>query len=641
MLAFLRSVFCVLLLFLCFACQKVRYYESEYLSEIENNFIENINKNIPDFSTPTIPDPDCIVLDMPEKVVWLTSELKDLSDSNTISGGTFRKAISRYPSTFRYMGPDTDNFTTSLVWTTVSLLSLNPETMEIMPAVATHWAFGADGKTVYFKLHEYATWSDGHPCTADDFLFAFEFMASPFLNDAWYNNYVKQMEITKINDYCISIRYLPDVKMPPTRLLNIVNISPRPKHFYSGEIKEDWYVRYDQIPEPTNGAYEINMNESIPGKLLVYNRVNNWWARSYPHLKHTANVSRIEYTVFKSEVDAMRAFYNGDLDVYTYPTKRSWKFAESTPVILDGYISRYIFNYVPLEGITGIYLNTKSQIFSNKRVRQALYYALDIQGMVDVVLDGEYARYHNVGFGQGWSGISFNDETIKKPEFNPEHARQIFVSEGYTLEESDGILRNEAGERLSFVLYYYAKYLSPELVYIRDKAREAGLEIILSYAPYEECLKYIEDGSYSAFLEQFSTWFFPNYEEQFSKASSEVAGSNNYWGYWSPQMEQLLQNANNASSLNEFAENNKNIERLLHDEALVIPTYFSNTVRLDAWRWVRYPHWGNRKDIEYELDPYGYMWIDENIQYEVFNAVKQNKKFKQNIYKLSERYLQK
>ncbi|MEL3909089.1 MAG: ABC transporter substrate-binding protein [Treponemataceae bacterium] len=641
MLSFLRKVFCAMLFFLLFACQKVRYYESEYLSEIEDNFREKINKNIPDFGSPTIPDSECVVLDMPEKVVWLTSELKDLSDPNVITGGTLRKAIYQYPTTFRYMGPNTNNYTQPFVWTTLPLLAINPETLEVMPSAATHWAFSKDGKTVYFKLHEFATWSDGHPCTADDFVFAVEFMSSPFLNDEGYSAFAEEIEIQKINDYCISIRYLVDTKIPPTKLLNMVNIAPRPKHFYGGEISEDWYIRYDQIPEPTTGAYEINMNESIQDRLLVYDRVTNWWARSYPHLKNTANVSRIEYVVFDSQEDILRAFYNGDLDVYTYPTKHSWEFAESQAEIINGYINRYIFNFVPLEGITGIYLNTRTEIFSNKRVRQALYYALDIQGMVDIALDGEYVRYHNVGLGQGWSRVFFNDETIRKPDFNPERAREIFISEGYKFEGPDGILRKSTGERLSFTLYYYVKIMSRELLYLRDKAREAGLEIILSYASYEKFWEDVSQGEYSACLERFSTWFFPNYEQHFSKASSEVVGSVNYWGYWSPQMEELLKDVNNATSLDEFAEANKNIERLLHDEALIIPTYFSNATLFGAWRWVRFPHWGNRQDIEGELDPYGYMWIDENIRYEVFKAVKQNKRFRQNTYNLSERYLKK
>ena len=59
-----------------------------------------------------------------------------------------------------------------------ALLDLHPNTLNFLPSLATHWAFGADGKTVYYKLDPERRWSDGVPVTADDYLFNRELQIS-------------------------------------------------------------------------------------------------------------------------------------------------------------------------------------------------------------------------------------------------------------------------------------------------------------------------------------------------------------------------------------------------------------------------------------------------------------------------------
>ncbi len=40
---------------------------------------------------------------------------------------------------------------------------------------------------MYFKIHKNASWSDGVPVTADDFIFTLEFMRSKYIRDPWHN----------------------------------------------------------------------------------------------------------------------------------------------------------------------------------------------------------------------------------------------------------------------------------------------------------------------------------------------------------------------------------------------------------------------------------------------------------------------
>ena len=76
----------------------------------------------------------------------------------------------------------------------LGLIGLHPNTENIIPEIATHWAFGADKKSMYFKLNPQARWSDGKPVTAQDFAYTIEFMRSEEIVAPWYNDYYTRDE---------------------------------------------------------------------------------------------------------------------------------------------------------------------------------------------------------------------------------------------------------------------------------------------------------------------------------------------------------------------------------------------------------------------------------------------------------------
>ncbi|WP_289628587.1 ABC transporter substrate-binding protein, partial [Escherichia coli] len=45
--------------------------------------------------------------------------------------------------------------------------------------MATSWEVSNDGKTYTFHIREDAKWSDGHPVTAEDFVFGWQHLLDP------------------------------------------------------------------------------------------------------------------------------------------------------------------------------------------------------------------------------------------------------------------------------------------------------------------------------------------------------------------------------------------------------------------------------------------------------------------------------
>ncbi len=158
---------------------------------------------------------------LPEGLVWLTNDEDPVFASpDAKRGGTFRSYIVGFPATLRMHGPDSNDgdYIPIKRSMSVALLDLQPNTLKFIPSLATHWAFGADGKTVYFKLDPRARWSDGEPVTADDYVFAREFRTSEFIVDPYGKNYftthiVDIVEARRLYD----LRHRPRRRSRPTR----------------------------------------------------------------------------------------------------------------------------------------------------------------------------------------------------------------------------------------------------------------------------------------------------------------------------------------------------------------------------------------------------------------------------------------
>ena len=66
-----------------------------------------------------------------------------------------------------------------IIWNTFEgLVQAHPATLKPLPAIATHWDISNDGRVYRFYLRP-SFWSDGHPLTADDFVFALRRLVDP------------------------------------------------------------------------------------------------------------------------------------------------------------------------------------------------------------------------------------------------------------------------------------------------------------------------------------------------------------------------------------------------------------------------------------------------------------------------------
>ena len=77
-----------------------------------------------------------------------------------------------------------------------ALVEYHPKTMDPMPAIAESWEIGAGGTEYVFYLRKNATFSNGDPITAHDFVYSFRRAVSPELAalNGYLGFYIKYAE---------------------------------------------------------------------------------------------------------------------------------------------------------------------------------------------------------------------------------------------------------------------------------------------------------------------------------------------------------------------------------------------------------------------------------------------------------------
>jgi microcin C transport system substrate-binding protein len=553
-------------------------------------------------------------------------------------GGTYRGYIAEFPDTFRTVGPNANGSYRPYFTTSPGLVDNNGETKEWMPALATDWAFGADGRSIYFKLNEKARWTDGTPVTSADYTFMLAMMRSPNIQDPWYNEfYTKQVvDVKAFGDFVIRVQ--AGVPMARDDLLYNVNLTPRPRHFYAGEIRKDWVDAFQWTFEPTAGPYSLASYKK--GESLSFKKVKDWWGYQYDYNRYRFNVDSLEFRVITGGNDIVRNyFYNGEIDSYPLIVPQEWADAETHEPVKKGYIDRQYNFYVPLTGVSGIILNVKDPLFADVRVRRGLYYAINIQKMIDTALRGEYSRYHNIGLAHVFAGNTFDDDSIRKPAFDPGKAAELFGAAGYSSSGADGIRKNAQGDRLSFELLYQSPNHTERLSVLKEEAKKAGLEIQL---------KLMQQGAFTAVREKkFQAWWggmstslYDDYWEYFHSVNAAGTQTNNFWGYADKDMDKLLDSFRRESDLARKAALDRRIQKKVDEAALVIPNYYVPYWRGAAWKWIRFPAWLSQKYFDDFFDPFsgttgytGYFWVDGDIRKEVIDAERGGKVYTPRIVK--------
>jgi peptide/nickel transport system substrate-binding protein len=295
--------------------------------------------------------------------------------------------------------------------------------LSLAPALATSWR--QTSPTVWrFELRKGVQFHDGKPFTADDVVFSFARTQVDGSDMKSYTNDVK--EVRKINDHAVEI----ETKAPFPILPDVISLV----YIMSKKWAED-----NQAARPVdrrkgvenaasfraNGTGPYRLRERQPNVRTTFVRNGNYWG------KIDGNVQEVIFTPIGNDATRVAALLSGEVDVMEpVPVQDIDRVNGSANAkAMVGPELRTIFLGMDQSRNELLYSSVKGKNpFKDKRVRQAFYQAIDIEGIQKTVMRGA-ARPTGLMVGPGING--FDAGLNKRLAYDPDGARKLLADAGY------------------------------------------------------------------------------------------------------------------------------------------------------------------------------------------------------------------
>ncbi|MDP2681717.1 MAG: peptide-binding protein [Deltaproteobacteria bacterium] len=295
--------------------------------------------------------------------------------------------------------------------------------------LAESWDISKDGLVITFYLKKGVKWTDGVEFTADDVMFGYKTIIDEKTPTAYSEDFKQVKKAEVIDKYTFRIIY--EKPFAPA-LGSWSYIVVLPKHLLEGK----------DITKSELGRHPIGMGRFkflkwTPGQEVVL-EANQGYFEGRPY------IDRYIYRVIPDPATMFLELKAGGIDwmgltpiQYTRQTNTAY---------LEKNFKKYRY---PVPAYTYMGLNMclrrepdtgkcmeKHPWFGDKRVRQAIAYAIDKQEIVDGILFGLGSPATGPYVPNTWP----YNPNVKKYEYNPEKAKELLAEAGWRDTDGDGIL---------------------------------------------------------------------------------------------------------------------------------------------------------------------------------------------------------
>jgi peptide/nickel transport system substrate-binding protein len=301
-------------------------------------------------------------------------------------------------------------------------LVMRDKKLAIVPGLAVSWTQVND-TTWRFALRQGVKFHDGTPFTADDIVFSIERAQHQSSLLRQYANLLGKPR--KIDDYTVElVQANPNpVLLQHATTIYIMSKAWSAKHkveqpldFKSGQ---DSYAARHAMG---TGPWILVSRE--PDIKTVLRRNPNWWG------KHEGNLTEITYRPIQSDATRTAALFSGQVDfVLDPPPQDIARIKASRDLkVVEGTENRVVFLGFDQHRDELLYSNVKGKNpFKDKRVRQAVYHAIDIEALRAKTMRGSSSPTGGITP----SILASNPDIERRLPYDPGRAKRLLAEAGY------------------------------------------------------------------------------------------------------------------------------------------------------------------------------------------------------------------
>ncbi|KJR41583.1 peptide ABC transporter substrate binding protein [Candidatus Magnetoovum chiemensis] len=288
--------------------------------------------------------------------------------------------------------------------------------LTIIGDLAESWDISKDGLVLTFHLRKGVKWSDGVEFTAYDVLFGYNTIRDEKTPSAYKEDYLQVKNAQVIDKYTFQARY---EKPLASALSSWSSLIVLPEHLLKGQD-----ITKSKLTRNPVGTGPYILEEWTEGQQLVL-RANDNYFEGRPY------IDKFIYRIIPDISTMFLELKAGNIDFMGLNPIQYTKQTD-TPYFNSTY-NKYKY---PSFKYTYLGFNLKHPFFQNKRVRQAIAYAIDKQEIVNVVLFGTGFPATGPYVPNTWPYNS----NVRRYDYNPEKAKTILASLGWKDRNNDGII---------------------------------------------------------------------------------------------------------------------------------------------------------------------------------------------------------
>ncbi len=428
-----------------------------------------------------------------------------------------------------------------------SLIKYDLDGVTPKPDLAESWS-SDDGKVWTFKLRKDVKWHDGKPFTADDVKFTFDAMLDPKVNKTNIGILVTLKKTEVVDPYTVKLSFDEPLASLPVGLGYLIFILP--KHLLANV--------------DLNNATEFLKNPVGTGPFKFKEFVSGDHTTVVPNPDYYDGKAKVDAVIFKQIPDLntqVAQVMTGELDVAFPEVPQLDALKKSTNVDIK-YTTpiQYFF----------IGFNNRKPLFKDKRVRQALAYAVDRKAIIDSILQGKgILATGPVNPAIKWA----YNPNVKQYSYDADQAKKLLADAGWK-PGPDGVLVKD-GQRFSFTIGATSGNN------IRQQINTA-LQQYYKKVGVETKLEFLEP---NVFDQRFFAFDF-DCLMHFSQLQPDpdlmnyfgTGKTNNYFGYSDPRVDDLLAQGRAALDQTKRGEIYKKLQEILAEEVPVVFFYYPQEI---------------------------------------------------------------
>ena len=297
----------------------------------------------------------------------------------------------------------------------------DPMTMTLSPLLITAIPVGekvtegkhANGKVFHLQFRPEANWADGKPVTGEDYLFTFKSVYNPHVNaPSWksFMDFISEIVVDPNDPKKVSV-YLDSTYILDLEATTNFNLYPAhtydPENIMSGFTLEElrdpgkqWTAEQDSLlkrfatlyespeyfRETVSGSGPYQLDQWMTGEFIRLIRKEHWWGDQLkdPPLLLQAYPSAITYRIILDAAAAEAALKAGEIDLMAEVPVSDFIRLKGD----DQWKDKLQFATPALMQVNYIEVNNRDSILADARIRKALAYSIDYDGILNEVMQG-------------------------------------------------------------------------------------------------------------------------------------------------------------------------------------------------------------------------------------------------------------